>query len=214
MMMKSNMILWMMALAPAGAVIAQQTAITQTGEQVVLYENGTWVYAGRDSLANDEIPRNLRSFTKRPDSDFLITSKRINVGCWINPKKWTFRSAEPDEAAEYELEHESGSLYALMITENLDIPLVSLGNIALDNARAAAPDLNVISKEYRTVNGFEVLMLRMTGTIQGIRFSYFGYYYTADDVATQFLAYSSEAFMNDNLEEVEELLNGFINLED
>lgn len=197
----------------AGTTLAQQTAITQTGEQVVLYENGTWVYVHRDSLNTNSIPRNPGTFTRNPKSDFLITSKRVSVGCWIDPKKWTFQAAPAHEAAEYELEHTNGSLYALLITENLDISLVSLGNIALDNARDAAPDLQVVAQEYREVNGIDVLMLRMTGTIQDIKFSYYGYYYTADDIATQFLVYSSEAFMNENLAEVEELLNGFVNLE-
>lgn len=211
--MKRHLFFLAAIVLPIAALSAQQTAVTQTGDQVILYSDGTWAYVKQDSLNTKTILRNPADFRKSPKSDFLITSKRVNVGIWIDPKKWTFEAAPSHDAAEYELEHKSGSLYALFISENLDLPLLSLGNIALENARDAAPDLEVTAKEYRTVNGVEVLMMRMTGTIQDIKFSYCGYYYTADDIATQFLVYSSEEYMNNNMEEVETVLNGFVSLE-
>jgi hypothetical protein len=103
-------------------------------------------------------------------------------------------------------------LYGLVITENLDLSLTSLANIALQNAREAAPDIKVTDKEYRMVNGKQVLMMRMVGTIQDIRFSYLGYYYTAPGISIQYLVYSSDTFMDENLSSVEELLNGFVDL--
>ena len=56
-------------------------------------------------------------------------------------------------------------------------------------------------------------MLRMTGTIEDIRFSYYGYYFAADGGATQFLVYSSDTFMDENIDTVEQLLNGLVVIE-
>ncbi len=197
-------------LVPACCASAQQTAVTQTGERVVLYSDGHWEYVNRDSLNELLIPTNPEPFVKSKKSDFLLKSKRIPIGVWLDPKAWTFEAQNAGEAAEYELDHKNGSLYALMINENLDVPLTTLGNIALDNAREAAPDVKVISKEYRKVNGLTILMMRMTGTIQDIRFSYYGYYYAGNGHATQFLVYTSEDFMEENIPVVEELLNGLV----
>jgi hypothetical protein len=51
------------------------------------------------------------------------------------------------------LDHENGSLYGLVITENLDLSLTALANIALQNAREAAPDIKITDKGIRMVNG-------------------------------------------------------------
>jgi hypothetical protein len=193
--------------------ISQIMGVTDTGDKVILYSDGRWAYAERDSIHADEIPTNSKNFKKNKDADFLLKSKRTSAGFWLDPKAWTFTSPEePDAAAEYELDHKNGSLYGMIITEHLDLSLIALGNIALQNAREAAPDVKVTAKEYRTVNGKKVLMMRMVGTIQDVRFSYFGYYYTANGISVQYLVYSSETFMEDNLSTVEDLLNGFVDL--
>ena len=189
---------------------AQQRAVTETGDQVILYNDGRWIYADKDSVKTDDIPVNNKSFGKSKTASFLVKSKRINIGCWIDPKVWKFTSAETPSAAEFEFDHVNGSLYGLIISENLDIPTESLANLAVNNAREAAPDIKVTAKEYRIVNGTKVLMLRMAGTIEDIRFSYYGYYYAADGGAMQFLVYTSDTFMDENIDTVEQLLNGLV----
>ncbi|HJW31388.1 MAG TPA: hypothetical protein VJ508_19300 [Saprospiraceae bacterium] len=193
-------------------VMGQIKALTDTGDQVVLYSDGTWKYVNRDTIKEAEIPTNPQEFKKTANADFLLKSTRIDVGVWLDPKSWTFNPRNDNEAAEYELDHVNGSLYGLLLTERLDLPLTTLGNIAVQNAREAAPDIEVTHKEFRMVNGQKILMMRMTGTIQDIRFSYYGYYFTANGGATQFLVYADEKFMEENLPMVEELLNGFVSL--
>lgn len=194
------------------ACFGQQKAVTETGEQVVLYNDGTWVYAVRDSLHMEEISLNPQPFIKGKKASFLLKSKRIGIGCWLDPKVWKFGASPGHDAAEFEIDHVDGSMYALIITENLDLPMESLGNLAIQNAREAAPDLRVTAREYRLVNGVKVLMLRMNGTIEDIRFAYFGYYFAENGGATQFLVYSAEDFMEENLAEAEDLLNGLVSL--
>ncbi len=189
---------------------AQQSAVTQTGEQVTLYNDGTWTYVNKDSINTNEIVTNPEKYSRSDNSSFLLKSTRLGVGCYMDPKKWSFKRGEETDAAEYEINDIPNGLYGMMITEKLDLPLESLANIALDNARDAAPDVRVIKKEYRMVNGLKVLMMRMTGTIQNIKFSYYGYYYSTLKGATQFLVYSSEDIVDQHVSDIEELLNGFV----
>ncbi|MEP6794282.1 MAG: hypothetical protein ABJB16_08155 [Saprospiraceae bacterium] len=191
---------------------AQQSAVTQTGEQVTLYDDGTWTYVNKDSINADEILTNPEKFTRGEGASFLLKSTRLSIGCYLDPKKWSFKKGEETEAAEYEINDIPTGLYGMMITEKLDLPLESLANIALDNARDAAPDVKVNKKEYRYVNGLKVLMMRMTGTIQGIKFSYYGYYYSTLNGATQFLVYSSEEIIDQHISDIEDLLNGFVEI--
>jgi hypothetical protein len=193
-------------------LFSQQTAVTETGDVVILYDNGTWSYLQKDTISVENVKVNPVRFSKSITSLFLLKSSRVNVGCYINPEKWSFAKTKENEAAEYEINNMKLGLYGMLITEKLDLPLESLANIALDNARDAAPDVEVTEKEYRYVNNLKVLMMRMTGTIQDIRFSYYGYYYSTKNGATQYLVYSSEEIVNQNLSEIEELLNGLVEI--
>ena len=193
---------------------AQQTAVTETGNLVILYDNGTWTYMHKDSLTSTEVPVNSEKIYVNPTSLFLLKSSRINMGCYIDTSKWTIKRLGDSEAAEFEINNMESGLYGMLITEKLNLPLESLANIAIDNARNAAPDVKVIDKQYRTVNGLKIMMMHMTGTIQEIKFSYYGYYYSTPAGATQFLVYSSDEIMKTHIAEIEELLNGLVELHD
>jgi hypothetical protein len=102
----------------------------------------------------------------------------------------------------------------MLITEKLKVPLETLISIAIENGKKAAPDLKVIKQEYRIVNGVKVMMMQMSGTIQGISFVYYGYYYSNESGSVQFLAYTSQDLLNNYSDDIEELLNGFVVIKD
>jgi len=190
----------------------QKKAITEFGEEVILYENGSWEYLGADTLSNIEIPTSNERFEKSEKATFLLKSTRINLGFWINPKKWSFTKAGENEDAEYELQLREGDLYGLIISEKIEIPLLSLREIALENGRSAAPNLHIVQEEYRIVNGLKVLFLQMDGTVQGIKISYYGYYYSSPEGTVQFLTYTSQNLLDEFRSSCEDLLNGLVEL--
>jgi len=191
---------------------AQINAITETGDEVILFEDGTWQYINDSISYDEEIPFNETVFEKDKKSTFLVKSKKANVGIWINPKEWSFAKGEEGEATEFKFQKKGDDFYAMLITENVPIPVETLKNIAVDNAANVAPDIKVEQLEYRTVNGLKVINMQMTGSTQGIRFTYYGYYFSNDDSSVQFVTYSGEKMMKNNIELVETLLNGFVEL--
>ncbi|PHR71898.1 MAG: hypothetical protein COA67_05775 [Lutibacter sp.] len=188
----------------------QQKAITEIGEEVILYDNGTWKYQNQEDFEETEIPTNTMQFTKGENATFLLKSSKFDVGFWINPKKWSFEKAINNSDAEYELTLKDGDLYSMILTEKIEIPIEKLRSIALENAKVSAPDIEVVKEEYRIVNGTKVLLLQMNGTIQGIEFSYYGYYFSSDKGTLQFITYTSQSLLNEYKGECEELLNGFV----
>lgn len=52
-------------------------------------------------------------------------------------------------------------------------------------------------------------MLQMDGTIQGIKITYMGYYFSNDSGTVQFITYTSQNLFAAFLPEIEILLNGF-----
>ncbi len=192
---------------------AQQKAVTEKGDEVILFSDGTWKFQNGDEVLETEIPTNTKNFEKGEKSTFLLKSSRVNVGIWLNPKKWSFKKATENPEAEYELQLREGDLYGMVLAEKVEIPLKSLKSIAFENGKSAAPDLKIIKEEYRIVNGMKVLLLQMNGTMQGIKFSYYGYYYSSAKGTVQFITYTSQNLLDSFIPECELLLNGIVELE-
>ena len=189
---------------------AQINAITQTGDEVILFEDGTWSYLNNSITESSEIPLNNKEFKKDKNSTFLVKSKKLNVGIWINPKDWKFSKGLENDEFEFQFQKKGGDLYAMLISEKIQIPIETLKGIAVEIAKSAAPDIKVIKEEYRNVNGIKVLMMQMSGTIQGMRFTYYGYYYSNENGTIQLLTYTGESLFDDYLDDIEVLLNGLV----
>ena len=132
--------------------VASKKATTDEGDVVVLNDDGTWVYEnGR--IENDiELAMNPLTFSKHSDSRFKLKSTKNNAAFWINPKKWSFKKNENGhESAEYTFEFKGSDLYGMVVTEQIEIKLEELVNIAIDNAKDVAPNMKIVKK--RISNG-------------------------------------------------------------
>lgn len=188
---------------------AQINAVTASGDEVILYYNGTWRYVNDSTVENSEIKTNNTPFEKDKKQTFLVKSNKVNVGVWINPKEWSFIKGKEGDAFEFQFRKKDGDLYAMLITEKMEMPIETLKKIALNNARSAAPDIRMIQDEFRTVNGKKLLMMQMNGTIEGLRFTYYSYYYSSPGGTIQLITYTGENLFNGYLKDIEQFLNGF-----
>jgi len=101
----------------------------------------------------------------------------------------------------------------MLITERIEIPLITLKNIALENAKSVSPDMQIVHEEYRFVNNSRILMMQMEGTIEGISISYYGYYFSNRDGTNQLMTYTTQNLFNAYRRDFDELLNGMVELE-
>lgn len=191
---------------------AQQKAVTEMGEEVILFEDGTWEYQNENDIKETVIPTNPKEFVKDEKSTFLFKSSKLNIGFWLDPKLWSFNKSTENADAEYEFQLKNSDLYGMVITEKIEVPLETLRTLALDNGREHAPDLRIVKEEYRNVNGLKVLMLQMNGTMQGIKFSYYGYYFSSANGSAQFITYTSQNLLEGFILECEKMLNGLVEI--
>ena len=209
--MKETLLL-LISLFFVNLIQAQQKAVTETGEEVILFEDGTWKYQNEDQISQKETPTNQKKFKKNKESTFLLKSSKLNIGVYLNPKKWSFKKATNNPEAEFELQLKGGDLYGMIITEKVEIPFETLKSIALENGKASAPDIKIVKEEYRIVNGLKVLLLQLNGTMQGIKFSYYGYYFSSPNGTVQFITYTSQNLLDSYKPDSEKLLNGFVEI--
>lgn len=212
--MKKIILLLVLLFGSIVLVMAQRKAVTEMGEEVILYDDGTWAFEQEQSQNTEgealEIPMNKKTFEKATKATFLLKSKNMNVGIWLNPKKWSFQKATENPDAEYEFQLKGEDLYGMLISEKIEIPLETLRNIAFENARSIASDLTVVKEEYRMVNNQKVLFMQMNGTMQGIKFSYYGYYFSNERGTAQLITYTSQNLLAEYRQVCDTFLNGLI----
>ncbi len=197
---------------------SQTKALTEFGREVVLFSDGTWKFSQSDgdeaSISVDSLKINQVKFKRTDGVTFLVKSKTFNVGVFMNPDKWIFAGHADNEInPEYRFSLKAGEGQALMITEKTQISLESLRKIALLNAQKASVDVKETFAEYRMVNDKKVLCLKLEGTIQGIQFIYFGYYYSNPNGTVQLISYTSRQFFDNVHKDLEDFLNGIVELD-
>lgn len=190
--------------------LAQIKGLTENGDEVILMEDGTWYYLEEKETEINSLPLNPTIFEKTPLATFPVRSGKSNMTVFINPKDWKFFKSESNPNAEFEFRHMGDEIYGLVVNEKLEIAIESLKDIALKNARRAAPDTQVEEAEYRIVNGKKLIAMKMSGTIQGMKLFYFGYYYSSQAGSTQLLTYTTQSLKEKNLPHMEMFLNGMI----
>jgi hypothetical protein len=202
--MKRIASLWVsfVLLLIAGGTVVCQTAIkarTESGKEVILLPDGTWKYvteAGPPSPAPK--PTGATTLFKAPQGNF---------GIWYDKTKWTMEP-QSDEAGKFQFKLKRGDAYAIVLIEELNIPLATLKEAALDNAKAAAADAQIVFEETRTVNKKEVLCLKLDGTIKGIAFRYYGYYYGGKQGSIQLLTFTGRELFSKYEQDLTDFLNG------
>jgi hypothetical protein len=189
---------------------SQISAVTSNGDEVILYKNGTWKYASKND-SSKEIPMSSVKFEKDSKSTFQVKSNVIpSISIYINPKIWSFEKPEDSHSKEYKFQLKGKEAYGMLITERVELPLETLREAALTNAKSAAPDIEIIEQEYRVVNGTKVLFMRMDGTISGMEFSYYGYYYSSKSGSVQFITYTFKNLLTEFRADLESILNGLV----
>ena len=192
---------------------AQIKAVTENGDEVILRTDGTWSYTDSKTETASKIDTSRIIYKKNEKASFLVKSNKLSCGVYIDPKKWSFSKNKGDETSEigFTLKEKDG--YAMLITEKIEIPFETLKVAALSNAKDVAPDVSIVKEEYRKVNNRFVLMLQMAGTLSGIKFMYFGYYYSSPNGTVQLITYTSSNLFIDYADDLEDFLNGFVIIE-
>ena len=186
----------------AGLALSQTPlrARTESGREVILSPDGTWKYATEEphSIA----PRSTEGKT-------LFKAPQGNFGIWYDPAKWTVRQ-DADSEGRIHFKLKRGDAYALVLIEEIPVPTRNLKSVALANAKEAASDAKITFEGTTTIDGKEVLILKMDGTVQEIPFRYYGYYYGGKNGTIQVLSFTGQAIFQKYEDEFTEFLNGLV----
>jgi hypothetical protein len=196
----------LVVLFTAGLAISQTIlARTESGREVILSPDGTWKYATKVSIAEPPEPAVVR---RGISNDVVFKSTLGGFGLRYDSTKWLKRP-DGDDPGRTQFKLKRGDAYAVMVVEEIGLSLENLKSIALENAKAAAPDAHFVSDEVRTINGKEVMFLTIDGTIKEIPFRYYGCYYGSKSGTVQLLTYTAQSLFTKYEQDFKELLAGF-----
>jgi hypothetical protein len=207
-MMKSGKLMAVLVgvLSIAALVGADRKAKTEDGKEVILRDDGTWVYA-------DEVKKNKkelnREFKKDKNAKLQYTGKRGTFALSLVPGVWERLEKPPSPAAEVGFRHKDGDAFGLVIAERIAIPLETLKRAAIENVRNVDRDAQIVDEERRTVNGKEVLCLTLKAKPQGAPLTFYNYYYSGKEGAIQITTWTGENLFDEMKPELEAFLNGF-----
>lgn len=187
----------LLLLILTGSVAFSQTlrATTDDGRKVLLKENGQWQFVDE---ATEKAKKSLAVF-KAKGNKILV---------YYNPTVW--KQQPGDDPIRTVFHHKDGDVYGLVIAERITMTLDALKEVALNNAKSVAPDTKIVLEEKRQVGGKTVLCMQMEGTIDGIPFTYYGYYYTGKAGTLQLLTYTSQNLFQEYEKEMAAFLNGLV----
>lgn len=178
-------------------------ARTDGGREVILNADGTWKYAAEPAPK----PSVSAGFNKSASAKTLFKAERGNFGLWYDDTKWHL-SPKAQEPGRTTFDLKRGDGYGVFIVEELGMPIASLKKIALSNAKDVAPDAKIIFEETRVVNGKEVLCMKIDGTIEGIPFRFYGYYYGGKEGTVQLLTYTGQVLFEKYEQDFLSFING------
>lgn len=199
-----------LVLILSGICFADQKAITENGDEVILHDNGTWEKSSQKESEKKIISVNPGKFEKGSKAIFNLKSKVNGSSIAFDSGKWTFSKSGEKDSSEYEFKMKDSDLMAIMVTERIEVQMDKMAEVALTNAKDAAPDAKLMFCEYRIVNGKKILLAQITGTISGINFIYYSYYYSDDSGTTQLVTFTSQKLFSEYKQDAEDFLNGFL----
>ena len=200
-------------------VLSSQTkALTETGKEVVLFDNKTWRFVNEtDEKTLDDIETNETNFIKPANATFLLKSRKIDAGIYINPKKWKPIKMAVLPSAEYtfqSLTNPNSLTIACLISENAPIQtLKNLRDVILSSVQSKADYFKLNKSEYRTVNGLKVLFIDYSLNTKGMDFHYLGNYYLNDEGYCNIVVFSYEKDFEKNKPEMLDLINSLVKTE-
>lgn len=192
-----------MPLVAAAPLIAQVPATTFDGKAVMLYDNGTWKYAAADTASRPDTNTRAASSTVR-DQVAILDGRAV---LRYDPNKW--RETPAGQPGRVMLAHLTGDGMAMVIAEHLEMQVDTLAQVALDNARNAAPDVHLVSRTHVRVSGKDMVEMEFSGNLRGIAFTYLGRYYGGKEGSFQVLTFTGSSLFPEYEADFRELLDGF-----
>lgn len=199
----------------------QTKAVTEKGDTIFIYNNGTWSYElleespevnemsfleaviEIDTLTTPfSTPKSANKVLKNENNQFTI---KYNDSLWKRVPPATL-----NDDAEFALQGKDADVWCVVISEETTIAKDMLLKIAKQTMEEnTGSEAEILKTELRSVNGYDVIRGTLKANFSGINFIFDTYYYSDELGSVQFTTWTSDKLWERNQELILDLLNGF-----
>ncbi|WP_026956770.1 hypothetical protein [Algoriphagus vanfongensis] len=204
-----------------GFAQAQIKAVTERGDTIYVYNNGTWSYELSDQNSQNapmafldlqlQIEPVTTPFYTPNSSSKSISNQWEFFDIFYDEAIWKrVPAGELNEDAEFAFQARKTDIWSVVISEETPIAKETLLKIAKNTMEEnTGATVEVIKIESRIVNDKDLLRGVLKANYSGITFIFDSYYYSDDRGSVQFTTWSSENVWKKNETLILNLLNGF-----
>ncbi len=213
----------LLSLIGANEVIGQIKAVTENGDTIYVYNNGTWSFTDEEPVATDPqlefLKRTLvidtiqEKFqvaavaTKAAKNKFGLFDIMYDEKQWdrIPPGKLN------NDEAEMAFISKNNDIYCLVISEEAEIGKENILKIALGMMESrTGGKVELLKVEHREVNGTGILSGQFKVDISGMVLTFDSYYYSSPKGTVQFTTWAGSSVWEKNQKKIKDFLNGLI----
>ncbi len=203
-------------------LFSQTKAITEYGDTIYIYNNGTWAYEILDAMPQEnlldylKVELDIDSVDKKLSAPLSakkkVTNKNNQFIINYDESKWKrVPPASLNDEAEFAFECKEFDAWCIVISEETEISKENLFKIAKNTMEEnAGSEAEIIQLEYITVNETPILRGVMKTTFSDISFIFDTYYFSNEIGSVQFTTWTSQKLWEKNNSKIQELLNGFV----
>jgi hypothetical protein len=201
-----------------GNYVARSRLVSEDLEALVFQSSVRAIVAATDAayapikgFVSDQAAPKTAGVTKTsgmpPGASTRLALLRGKASVSFNPARW--KETRSAELGKRTFQLANGGGFAMVVAEGIEISIDDLRDRALANMRETASDIQVVHEQRRHVNGTDVLSLQTNVTVQGVAFTYLGYYYGGPSGTVQVVTYAERAAFEDYQRDFEAFLDGF-----
>lgn len=202
---------------------AQLRAVTELGDTIYVYNDGTWSFSPEDSDVMN--PDNLAFLTQRVKIDTSNISyyapetanKEVKSSFGFFSIKYDdsqWKRVPPGEfnkEAEFAFKSIKKDIYCIVIAEEIEIGAENILKIAMQTMEEnTGSKVENLKAELRKVNGTELLRCVNKVSLTGMSLVFDNYYYSDARGTVQFSTWTGSTLWKKYEKDIGDLLNGFI----
>lgn len=203
------------------STFAQVRAITEDGDSIYVYDNGTWSYELKvESEGNPyeqlldidvQFDSSTTQFFMPENAKQKITSKFDFFDFYYDSNDWErVPSGTINAEAEIAFKHKGTDIYSTIITEEIELGVEMTYKVAIMNAEEGSGNpVKVLKKEIRNVNGVQMLHTVFEANFDGFEATFVNNYYSGEFGTVQILSWTSTNIVKKYKQDMLDLINGF-----
>lgn len=133
----------------------------------------------------------VTNYEKNPKATEFIKSKNVPFGVWLDSAIWRKNKRTVNEDAEFTFSMKDDTGYALMINEDVGVPIEVLKELIIENLEDTCTDFSIVKEEDRIVNEIPVLFYEIEANIKGLHITYMIYVHCGEEETVQLWAYTA-----------------------